>query len=47
MGCNAMGWILALPATEVEMKYGIAWLLGVPTSVIILWFLVSHIACGH
>jgi hypothetical protein len=27
-------------------KYGIAWLLGVPASVLILIYLVSNVACG-
>jgi hypothetical protein len=28
------------------MKYGIAWLLGVPGSIIILWFLANQMGCG-
>jgi hypothetical protein len=28
------------------MKYGIAWLLGVPFSVIVLWFLANQMGCG-
>jgi hypothetical protein len=28
------------------MKYGIAWLVGVPTSVILLWFVVNQVGCG-
>ena len=28
------------------MKYGVAWLLGVPVSVIALWFVVSQVGCG-
>ena len=28
------------------MKYGVAWLLGVPFSVIVLWFLANQIGCG-
>lgn len=28
------------------MKYGVAWLLGVPVSVIALWFVVSQMGCG-
>lgn len=27
-------------------KYGIAWLLGVPVSALIVIYLVSHVACG-
>jgi hypothetical protein len=28
------------------MRYFVAWLLGVPLSVIVLWYLVGHAACG-
>jgi len=29
---------------EVEpMKYGIAWLLGVPVSVLVVWWLIAHV----
>ena len=28
------------------MKYGIAWLLGVPGSLILLWFLANQAGCG-
>jgi hypothetical protein len=28
------------------MKYGIAWLVGVPTSIILLWFAVNQVGCG-
>jgi len=28
------------------MKYGIAWLLGVPFSLIVLWFLANQMGCG-
>ena len=27
----------------VKMRYGIAWLLGVPVSVLVVWFLVTHL----
>jgi len=27
-------------------KYGIAWLLGVPASVLVVIYLVSNVACG-
>jgi hypothetical protein len=31
-------------ALEVKiMRYGIAWLLGVPVSVLVVWYLVSHL----
>jgi hypothetical protein len=29
------------------MRYMVAWLLGVPFSVIVLWYVVSHAACGQ
>jgi hypothetical protein len=25
------------------MRYGIAWLLGVPVSVLVIWYVVSHL----
>jgi hypothetical protein len=35
-----------LPLMEDLMKYGVAWLLGVPTSIIVLWFLANQMGCG-
>jgi len=32
--------------SECQMRYIIAWLLGVPFSIIVLWYLVGHTACG-
>ena len=29
-------------AEEIKMRYLLAWLLGVPGAVIIVWFLLSH-----
>jgi hypothetical protein len=29
------------------MRYLAAWLLGVPLGVIVLWFVVGHVACGR
>jgi hypothetical protein len=29
------------------MRYIVAWMLGVPFSVIVLWYIVGHAACGH
>jgi hypothetical protein len=29
------------------MRYIVAWMLGVPFSVIVLWYLVGQAACGH
>ncbi len=28
------------------MRYLLAWLLGVPFSVVALWYIVGHAACG-
>ena len=28
------------------MKYGVAWLLGVPFSLIVLWFAANQVGCG-
>ena len=28
------------------MKYGAAWLLGVPVSLIALWFVANQMGCG-
>jgi len=25
------------------MKYGIAWLLGVPASLLVVWYVVAHV----
>ena len=30
-----------------RMRYIVAWLLGVPLSVIVIWYIVGHAACGH
>jgi len=29
------------------MHYMVAWMLGVPFSVIVLWYVVGHAACGR
>jgi hypothetical protein len=29
------------------MRYVVAWMLGVPFGVIVLWYIVGHAACGH
>lgn len=29
------------------MRYIAAWILGVPFSLIVLWFIVAHSACAH
>ncbi len=28
------------------MKYGVAWLLGVPFSLVALWFVLNQVGCG-
>jgi hypothetical protein len=28
------------------MKYGLAWLLGVPFFLVFLWFLMNQVGCG-
>jgi len=28
------------------MRYIVAWMVGVPFSVIVLWYIVGHSACG-
>jgi hypothetical protein len=35
-----------LPA-EDRMRYIVAWMLGVPFSLIVLWYIVGHAACGR
>jgi len=32
---------------EIRMRYMVAWMLGVPFSVIVLWYVVGHAACGR
>jgi hypothetical protein len=29
------------------MRYIVAWLLGVPLSVIAIWYVLGHAACGR
>ena len=42
------GSLLARAGREGDsaMRYIVAWLLGVPLSVIALWYVVGHTACG-
>jgi hypothetical protein len=30
----------------VTMKYGLAWLVGVPFSLVFLWFVLNQVGCG-
>jgi hypothetical protein len=41
------GLRLAKSHAEDSMRYIVAWILGVPFSVIVLWYLVGHAACGR
>lgn len=34
--------MLGVRKEEIEMRYLIAWALGVPGVVIVIWFLMSH-----
>jgi hypothetical protein len=34
------------PEEITIMKYGAAWLLGVPVSIIALWFVANQMGCG-
>jgi hypothetical protein len=43
-GIGLTHWLTAFQGGLV--KYGVAWLLGVPFSVIVLWFLANQIGCG-
>ena len=29
------------------MRYAVAWLLGVPFSLIVVWYVLGHMACGR
>jgi hypothetical protein len=29
------------------MKYGVAWMLGVPFSLVALWFAINQVGCGR
>ena len=40
-----MAVILLPSVAEVRMRYIVAWLLGVPLSLIALWYVVGHVAC--
>ena len=34
-------------ARRGDMRYILAWIMGVPLSLIVLWFLIGHSACGR
>ena len=45
---SVTGATLAQAPSEVEnMRYIVAWMLGVPFSVIAIWYVVGHAACGR
>jgi hypothetical protein len=46
-GARSHGVPLAKADAEGSMRYIFAWILGVPFSVIVLWYVVGHAACGH
>jgi hypothetical protein len=31
---------------EAAVKYGLAWLVGVPIPLILLWFIANQMGCG-
>jgi hypothetical protein len=39
-------WNEGICSKERVMKYGVAWLLGVPVSIIALWFVANQMGCG-
>ena len=47
----ATGVLLAIangtPARKARMRYLVAWILGVPFGIIVLWYVVGHAACGR
>lgn len=42
-----MAFKLLRAVLEVVMRYIVAWMLGVPLSVIAVWYVVGHAACGR
>jgi hypothetical protein len=42
----ALAFFLLKLAAEEGMRYVVAWMLGVPFSIIVLWYVVGHAACG-
>jgi hypothetical protein len=47
LACVDGALIAPLAHSEDRMRYIVAWILGVPFSVIVLWYLVGHAACGR
>jgi hypothetical protein len=39
-------WTLLSQFREKLMRYIMAWLLGVPFSVIVVWYVLGHTACS-
>jgi len=46
MECMLHRFMTELCERRAEMKYGVAWLLGVPVSIIALWFIANQMGCG-
>ena len=44
---DTLAFVLLCDDAEVVMRYVAAWILGVPVSLIALWFVVGHMGCGH
>jgi heme/copper-type cytochrome/quinol oxidase subunit 4 len=52
---DEFAWRRSSPSVTAElcsfkgdfMRYVVAWILGVPLSVIALWYVVGHAACGR
>lgn len=42
---GVVGILLLTTAEVLEMRYILAWALGVPFSVIVLWYIVAHAGC--
>jgi hypothetical protein len=38
--------VLGICRAEGVMRFVVPWLLGVPFSLIVLWYLISQVACG-
>jgi hypothetical protein len=45
---DACQWpaVCCRPVREGSVRYIVAWILGVPFSVIVVWYLLGHAACG-
>ena len=41
--CQGQGKLHQNREDYIIMRYGIAWLLGVPVSVLVIWWLLTHV----